>query len=1068
MKAWKIIFAFALLGATWLLRSPGLDKKIWNVDEAVTFTMAEQILAGDIPYRDAVDQRTPLAPYAQAAVAAVGGHWNLRAQHGALALMIGLSAVLLWQLARRLGDEATGVAAALWFTWLALMLPSVRDTMAAHTAWYLILGSTAGFWALARAWKSGRPGWAVASGAAFGLSFLAKQPGLLDFGVALVLVALRVRAEPKRWRESARLGMALLAGWAAPVLGTGLYFAAKGAWPDVAYYTWTYNQVLYVPEVGRLERWRMMRVPFELAWASHPLVLVAGGLAAVTLLGGAMRQLFRRPAEFDLATWLILGWSAAGLVSTTLSGRDFTHYSIQLIPGLSLACGWLTARLGRAGRDWCAGQPVRRVGMWVAVAALAGWLLWPVAARLRAFNLPLAESDAIAQLVRRHTTPADRIFVWGYTPEIYPLSERRPATRFLYNTFVTGMIPWTNLDPLKNTDYAVVPGAREKFLADWRAHPPALIVDGRTQRGFMKYPLEKQTWLWPLIEAGYAEVATDRATPLGFWLFRRLDAVQPAPLPAGLPISGDLQLRLLRATAGETARVSVHAPGEAHTLELYLDDILYRRLPCTPGAAVEASFFIPAADWSGPGRRLRAVVRGSGDTGRMSHELALVAAAPAAVIGGPPLEFAGRPIAALASSTITGGPILLKQEEPTHWDAHAPSRVVYPWLPGMNSLAFAFGIEAAALAREPPNHTDGVEVVVQTEDQAGHITQVYRYHFDRELARRAGGEAIGFAALPPGGPGRLILQMTPGPDFAPAFDWSYWLWISADRSPLSLLVDRQLRPATRIDAPGGLRQASVNGRSLTLVATPATIEFAATLEMDELSAGFGLPDTSWLGQASAAPVDFAITQVAPDGRETALFTRTLDPARSPADRGPQSCQVKLPPSLSGRLRFSTRGGPGADAYWTGLRATVLRLALRMGPESIPASPASEGRFGFVNSVEEGRPCLIAHAPASLVYEWREGMKHLTGEYGLISGAYTQHGTDGVVFVVEVQAANGPAREIFRRHLAPTTVPADRGAQALSVEIPAVPGGRLILRTLPAPSGSLNAAWSYWRDLQTGP
>ena len=62
-----------MIAATLLLRWPGLEKQIWNVDEAVTFTMTQQILAGEIPYPDAVDQRNPLAPYAQAVVFAVAG-----------------------------------------------------------------------------------------------------------------------------------------------------------------------------------------------------------------------------------------------------------------------------------------------------------------------------------------------------------------------------------------------------------------------------------------------------------------------------------------------------------------------------------------------------------------------------------------------------------------------------------------------------------------------------------------------------------------------------------------------------------------------------------------------------------------------------------------------------------------------------------------------------------------------------------------------------------------------------------------------------------------------------------
>ena len=434
-------FALLLLAATWLLRWPGLDKPIWNVDEAVTFTMAEQILGGEVPYRDAVDQRSPLAPYVQAAVFAVAGHWNLKAQHAVLTLMIGLTAVLLWRLASRLGDGATGVAGALWFTLLCFVLPTVRDTMPAHTAWYLIFFSTAGYWLLARSWDQQRCATALASGAAFGLAVLAKQPAVLDFGAALVLLALALLLLPDRRATVFRQLAAMTAGFAAPLLCTAAYFAAKGAWHDLVYYTWTYNNTLYVPEVPMSERWRTIRVPFELAQKYHPLIVPLGCTAAVLLVGRNIGSLLRRPVKFDVLGWLILGWSAAGLVSTTLSGRGFTHYSIQLIPGLSLACGWISARIWERVRDLTANRPVLRSLAMVAGAAAAAWVLTPLPARVKALDLPEPATDVMAQLVQRHSGVEDRIFAWGYTPEVYANSRRLPATRFLYCTFVTGLIP---------------------------------------------------------------------------------------------------------------------------------------------------------------------------------------------------------------------------------------------------------------------------------------------------------------------------------------------------------------------------------------------------------------------------------------------------------------------------------------------------------------------------------------------------------------------------------------------------------------------------------------------------
>ena len=1064
-------FAVLLLAATWLLRAPGLGKPIWNVDEAVTFTMAEQIRRGEVPYRDAVDQRSPLAPFAQAAVFAAAGDWNLHAQHAVLALMIGGTAVLLYQLGRRLGDEAAGVDGSLWFTLLSLTLPSVRDTMPAHVAWYLIFFSTAGFSGLALAWAGGRGRWAVLGGAAFGLSVLAKQPGALDFGVALVLLALGFVGEPQRRKLLAQLAAGLVAGFALPLLLTAVYFAIRGAWADLVYYTWTYNNTLYVPDVPPLQRWLTIRVPFQLAWQAHPLVVVFAVLGAIGLLSRAASRLWRRDGRLDLAGWLILGWCAAGLVATTLSGREFTHYSIQLIPGLSLACGWTTATAGRKILGWSFLGRWRAAVAGLAALLLAGVLARTVPARVRALDLPEPGVDTIAQLVRRHTAAADRIFVWGYNPEIYVQSERLPATRFLYCTFLTGMIPWTNLDPLKNTEYAVVPGAWDGFLSDWRQHPPVLVADGRTQRGFMKYPLERQTRIWPLIERDYAEIEPEATASLGYWLFRRTVPASSQPMPAGLTPGSAVQLKVLQGSPGQTARVSVHAPAGTRRLEFYLDGRLYRRLPCPADTACSAVFFVPSNDRKSPDQRVAALA--VSDQGRLaSVELRLETAPVTRATGGPPLDFEGRKLAALESSTITGGPILRKKDAPDHWDAHAPSRLVYPWLPGMKSIAFAYGIEELALAQPEPHPTDGVEVVVQVEDHAGNMTPVFRYYFDRELARRASGHRVDYTplpALPPGGEGRLILQITPGPRFDPAFDWSYWLWLRADSSPLVLMAGERTIQPQRTLTNGSVRQAEFNGRFITVTGAPSETAFPVTPDLGELRGSFGLLDSSWLGDEPTGPVEFELTLVRPDGTLTRLLYRRLDPARVAADRGVLPFTVSLPQPLSGLLRLSTRcdSSPArAQAFWGGLSATTIDTSLHLADGNIPASERSRSDFGFAETIENARSCLFAHANSSLVFPWREGLGRVSAQFGLLSAAYSGgKSTEGVVFIVEAEDRDGVHRELFRRHLDPSRQAADQGIQSLQVDIPPLPGGRVILRTSAPPSGHLNNAWSYWSALR---
>ena len=91
-RAWLIAGMF-LLAAGWIawLRQPALSTPVWNVDEAITATIGDEILAGGVPFRDATDLRAPLTYYVYAAVFAVAGHNNMTAIHVAHTALVSVT-----------------------------------------------------------------------------------------------------------------------------------------------------------------------------------------------------------------------------------------------------------------------------------------------------------------------------------------------------------------------------------------------------------------------------------------------------------------------------------------------------------------------------------------------------------------------------------------------------------------------------------------------------------------------------------------------------------------------------------------------------------------------------------------------------------------------------------------------------------------------------------------------------------------------------------------------------------------------------------------------------------------
>ncbi len=127
--------------------------------------------------------------------------------------------------------------------------------------------------------------------------------------------------------------------------------------------------------------------------------------------------------------------------------------------------------------------------------------------------------------MKGQSTREDRIFVWGFNPDIYHYADRLPASRFIYCTFQTGLIPWTNTDPRIDTSYAIVPGAMETLLTDLQRQPPRFFVDSSAgpHRFFGKYPVRNFPALYDWLHTHYVEVDGARFAGQGFRIYLRSD-----------------------------------------------------------------------------------------------------------------------------------------------------------------------------------------------------------------------------------------------------------------------------------------------------------------------------------------------------------------------------------------------------------------------------------------------------------------------------------------------------------------------------------------------------------------
>ena len=405
-------------------------------DEGEYAYIAQRMLAGEVPYRDAFDQKPPGVFGAYLLAFATTGP-TVGGIHLFLALWTAATAAALYALVRRLAGGLAAGFALLVFA-LASSDPSVLG-FAANTENWMLLPLVLAAHACLRGWLRGdRISW-LACGFLAACACWFKQVAATDaclFAAAAFGDAIVGRPRPSPRQAFARLALFALGGAlaSAPVF---LYFAATGAFAPfldaVFLHNLAYAQTATAGEVlGNLIASLARQWPtFALIWALAVLGCLLPGSAP------------RRVRQALVAWWL------AALVGATIGLQFRPHYFLQTLPALSALAGigaaGLAERLGRRR------TPARLVP--AALAALIALLPLflhrdlllaesPAAVSRRIYGLnPFPEAAAFAGEISRMSVPSDRVFVVGSEPQILFLSGRRSASRYIFFYPLTGDYP---------------------------------------------------------------------------------------------------------------------------------------------------------------------------------------------------------------------------------------------------------------------------------------------------------------------------------------------------------------------------------------------------------------------------------------------------------------------------------------------------------------------------------------------------------------------------------------------------------------------------------------------------
>jgi hypothetical protein len=213
-------------------------------------------------------------------------------------------------------------------------------------------------------------------------------------------------------------------------------------------------------------------------------LLVAPALAA-TIIGGLIRR-ERLVAETSLL-------ALAAYLGVAIQAKYFLYHWHSVLPLLALLSGWtasfLLRSLRESGRGW--GAAAATIGVIGAVLllftpnvsdrAVTEWQAftkyWTDPDSRSAYydrfglygkgSFSYKASEEVSRYVAERTNPSDTVFVWGYDPLLYVLSDRESPSRF--TSFLPLMSLWT---PQRWVD---------EFVDDIEQRRPAYIILQRNE-----------------------------------------------------------------------------------------------------------------------------------------------------------------------------------------------------------------------------------------------------------------------------------------------------------------------------------------------------------------------------------------------------------------------------------------------------------------------------------------------------------------------------------------------------------------------------------------------------------
>lgn len=397
-------------------------------DEGEYAYIGQLLLKGVEPFTHAYSLKLPGVSALYALFMLLFGQTSLGIHLGLL-VVNSACILLVFLLARRMFDQKEALVSCASYAILSLS-ESVLGVFS-HATHFVVLFALAGFLLLLRALEYQKIPLFFFSGVCFGLSFLMKQNAFLLIVFAFLYYAWCGFRFERSKRFFAVGGVVLVAGTLAPYLLLLQYIVRSGVfapfWFWTVQYALAYTSILTPSEsLDNFIRMVLRMHPF------YPILLLAG-VGAVNCW---------KSRDMGKYAPFALGLLFFSFLAVCPGFYFRPHYVVLLLPAVSILAGHGSFSVGQWFNEMLGLKGITQFPFFLlAAAAVFGfyceqdysfWLTPSQICRKNYYAEPFDQALQIADYLRSHTKPADRIAVLGCEPEIYFYADRMSATGHIY------------------------------------------------------------------------------------------------------------------------------------------------------------------------------------------------------------------------------------------------------------------------------------------------------------------------------------------------------------------------------------------------------------------------------------------------------------------------------------------------------------------------------------------------------------------------------------------------------------------------------------------------------------